>query len=221
MREQAKAYKERRPKRANGEGGARQRANGSGEWRTTLDDGRRFSGYGKTQAEAKRSCLDKVALAEKGVEPKAARQTVSAYLAWWLEDVVKPKAAAKTHRAYADLIRLHVLPALGKVEVGKLTAQNVTSLMRGLERKGLSSRTVAHVRGTLRTALNHADRIGVVARNVAMLTDPPRQERTERHPFSTEEARAFIAAADADRLAALWRLAVTLGLRRGELLGLR
>jgi integrase len=61
----------------------------------------------------------------------------------------------------------------------------------------------------------------MVERNVAALAQLPRQQRTERHPFSAEEARAFIAAAEDDRLAALWRLAVTLGLRQGEVLGLR
>jgi integrase len=71
------------------------------------------------------------------------------------------------------------------------------------------------------TALNDGVRLGVIARNVALLTDPPRQSATEREPFTAEEARALLAAAEGDRLAALYRLALTLGLRRGELLGLR
>lgn len=53
------------------------------------------------------------------------------------------------------------------------------------------------------------------------LTDPPRQRTVEREPFTAEEARALLAAAESDRLAVLYRLALTLGLRRGELLGLR
>ncbi len=213
--------KERRPKRANGEGGARQRANGSWEWRVTLEDRRRFSGYGKTQSGAKRSCLAMVALAEQGVDPKAARQTVATFLSWWLEDVIKPKVAPKTHRTYADLVRLHVAPALGGTEINRLTAQQVMGLMRKLEGAALSPRTVAHVRGVIRSALNHAVKLGVVARNVVDLTDPPRQVRAERHPFTAGEAKALLAAAEGDRLAAAWRLALTLGLRRGEILGLR
>ena len=85
----------------------------------------------------------------------------------------------------------------------------------------MSPRTVGHIRGVLRTALNDGVRLGVVARNVALLTDPPRQRTAEREPFTEAEARALLAAAEGDRLAALYRLALTLGLRRGELLGLR
>lgn len=165
--------------------------------------------------------MEKAALAQQGIDPRSARQTVATYIAWWLEDVVKPKAAAKTYRTYADLMRLHVSPCIGATEVNKLTVQQVMALLRRKEREGLAPRTVAHIRGVLRSALNDGLKLGVVARNVVALTDPPRQVRQERSPFTVEEARSFIAAADGDRLSALWRLAVTLGLRRGEILGLR
>jgi integrase len=60
-----------------------------------------------------------------------------------------------------------------------------------------------------------------VSRNVVLLTDPPRQRKTEREPFTPAEARALLAAVEADRLAAVYRVTVMLGLRRGEVLGLR
>jgi integrase len=97
----------------------------------------------------------------------------------------------------------------------------VQSLLRKKERAGLSSRTVGHIRGVLRTALNDGVRLGLVVRNVALLTDPPRHRAPAREPFTAQEARALLAAADGDRLAALYRLALTLGMRRGELHGLR
>jgi len=217
----SEAAKGRRPKRANGEGGARQRANGSWEWRVTLEDGRRFSGYGKTQAEAKRSCLGKAGLAKKGVDPKAARQTVGAFLEWWLADVVAAKCQPKTLKTYDMVARLHLVPALGRLEMAKLSPQHVQSLLREKEQAGLSPRSVAMIREVLRGALNVAVRLQVVERNAAILAQPRRQERSGRATFSPEQARAFLAATEADRLAALWRLALTLGLRRGELLGLR
>ena len=245
---------ERRRKGANGDGGATVSAGGVYQYRMTLPDGRRLSARAKTYEEAKRRCKEKAALAEQGVDLKATRQTLGAYLAWWLDDVVAGRAAPKTTRTYRDLLAAHVLPDLGKVEVGRLSAQQVQALLRKKEREGLSPRTVAHIRGTLRTALNHAVRVGAVSRNVVLLTDPPRQSPVEQAALSLPEARqllgrvdaersaapaararlraegdalaageraALAAAADGDRLAALWRLAVTLGLRRGEVLGLR
>lgn len=214
--------KKRRTRQANGNGGARYRADkGIWEWRHTTPDGRRFSGYAKTQVDAKARCMAKVRQAEKGVDVKATKQKVKDYLAWWLADVVSARCSAKTLRTYSDVVRLHIEPELGKYEVGKLTAQHVQSLMRNKERAGLSTRTVGHIRGTLRTALNDAVRMGVVDRNVAALTDPPRRETIEREPFTVEEAKALLAATASDRIGALYRLAITLGLRRGELLGLQ
>ena len=104
--------KSRRPKSANGKGGARQRANGSWEWRESLSDGRRFSAYGKTQMEAKARCLAKVRQAERGIDVKATRQTVGLYPDWWLKDIVTPKLAPKTVKAYTDVVRLHLTPEL-------------------------------------------------------------------------------------------------------------
>ena len=252
------AAKERRPKSANGNGGASKRADGTWQWRISLPDGRRIYGYGKDQAEARRRCLEKAALAEQGVDYTKSRQKVSDYFAWWLADVAAPRCSPKTLRTYSDLVRLHIVPELGRIDVGKLTAQHiqtflrkkelerkyspeqVEALVRERERAGNlspeqrqalrrekeqerkhSPRTVAHIQGVLRTALNDGVRLGVLARNVAALTDPPRRHTVEREPLTAEEARALLAAAESDRLAALYRLALTPGLRRGELLGLR
>lgn len=214
--------KKRRTKQANGNGGATYVASKKlWVFRATTSTGKRVSASAKTQSEAKRKCLEKVKQADRGIDLAKTRQTLNAYLAWWLANIVSARCSAKTQRTYADLIRLHIEPSLGKYEVGKLTPQHVTSLLRAKERSGLSARTVAHIRGTLRTALNDAVRLDIVERNVALRTDAPRREESNREPFTVEEAREFIAATSVDRLGALYRLAVTLGLRRGELLGLR
>ena len=213
--------KERRAKSGNGNGGARLRANGTWEWRESLTDGRRFSGYGKTQAAAKASCLAKVRQAERGFDPKVAKQTLGRYLDWWLSEIVAPKLAPKTIRIYRETTRLHIAPELGRVELGKLTAQEVTSLLRKKERAGLSPRSVAMIREVLRCALNVAIKMQMIERNAASLASPPRQTRAERRTFSPEEAKRFLTVVEDDRLAALYRLALTLGMRQAEILGLR
>jgi integrase len=213
--------KRRRPKNANGNGGARLRANGSWEWRESLADGRRFSGYGKTQMEAKARCLAKVRQAERGIDVKATRQTVGHYLDWWLNDVVSPKLAPKTIKAYTDVVRLHLAPELGSIELGKLTPQVVTSLLRKKERDGLSPRSVAMIREVLRGALNTAVKMQMIERNAAALAQSPRQVKAERRMLSPEEGRRLLNVVECDRLAALYRLALTLGMRQAEILGLR
>jgi integrase len=217
----AEQSKPRRPKSANGNGGARLRTNGSWEWRESLSDGRRFSAYGKTQAEAKKRCLAKVRQAERGIDVKAIRQTVGHYLDWWLKDVVTPKLAPKTVKAYTDVVRLHLTPELGRIELGKLTPQTVTSLLRKKERDGLSPRSVAMIREVLRGALNVAIKMQMIERNAAALAQAPRQVKTERCMLTPNEAKRLLSVVDGDRLAALYRIALTLGMRQAEILGLR
>ena len=87
--------------------------------------------------------------------------------------------------------------------------------------EGLSPKSVKYVRGVLRSALNDAVKWGLLSRNVASLVDPPRVERFEITPMTPAEARAFLASVKGDRLEALYSVALTLGLRQAEALGLR
>lgn len=253
-----KTDKRRRPKSANGSGGANRRPNGSWSWRITTAEGRRVTAYGKTIAEAKAKCEEKAGLAEKGIDPTASRQRLGPYLDWWLAEIVEPKLAPKTVRIYRETVRLHIIPDLGRVELSKLTAQAVTSLLRKKEREKkfspeqvqelvhardresaltpqarqriqqeleeqtkLSPRTVAMIREVLRGALNVAIKMQMIERNAAALAAPPRQVKADRRTFSPDEARRLLVAVETDRLSTLYRLALTLGMRQAEILGLR
>lgn len=213
--------KRRRSKSANGSGGANRRPNGSWSWRITTADGRRLIGYGKTIAEARERCEEKAGLAERGIDVTATKQCLRQYLDWWMADIVTPKLAPKTIKAYRDVVRLHLNPALGHIELGKLTPQAVTTMLRNKERAGLSPRSVAMIREVLRGALNVAIKMQMVERNAAALAESPRQVTAERRMLTPNEAKGLLAVVDKDRLAALYRLALTLGMRQAEILGLR
>jgi integrase len=72
----------------------------------------------------------------------------------------------------------------------------------------------------LHKALGDSLRWGLVPRNVADAADPPRARHRERSAWSAEQLRAFLAGTAEDRLAAMWLLVATTGMRRSELLGL-
>jgi integrase len=76
------------------------------------------------------------------------------------------------------------------------------------------------VREVLRGALNVAIKMQKVERNAAALAAPPRQVKLERRTFSSDEAKRLLAVAEEDRFAALYRLALTLGMWQAEILGL-
>jgi integrase len=87
--------------------------------------------------------------------------------------------------------------------------------------RSLSPKTVRYVHTTLRCALRDAVADGIVVRNVAAQARPPRARRIEMHTWTAAEVGTFLASVREDRLYVAWLLLATLGIRRGELLGLR
>jgi integrase len=129
-----------------------------------------------------------------------------------------------TYRIYAEA---QVIPALGQIPVQARTAAHLNRLYADLAadsrrggRGGLKPTRVRHVHVLLHKALSDAVRWGLVARNVADAADPTRVPHQERGAWSAQELRAFLEATSEDRLAAMWLLFATTGMRRSELLGL-
>ena len=208
-------------RRGHGEGTIKQRADGLWEARISLDGGKRKSLYGKTRKEAQDKLRTAFRDLDAGVDLSAGRQTVGQFLDRWLADVVKPTVRPKTHHSYAQLVRLHLKPALGHHQLGKLTPQHVQAMMSAKSSSGLSPRTVQYIRAVLRRSLGQALKWGLVSRNVATLVDPPRSVKKPVAPLSAEQARAFIASTADNRLGPLFQVAIASGLRQGELFGLR
>jgi integrase len=122
--------------------------------------------------------------------------------------------------SYASVVRVHLAPGLGQLPLARLTPQHVQALLNAKSASGLSPRTVGYLRAVLRQALRQAERWGMVTRNVARLAEPPRVPHREVSPLSAEEARRFLEAIRGDRLEALYLVALGVGLRQGEILGL-
>src|ERR1700730_431594 len=122
---------------------------------------------------------------------------------------------------YSDITRLHLLPELGRLRLSKLQPQHVERLLRIKLEAGLSTRRAQYIHAVLRRALSCAVRWGLVARNVAGLIDVPRVVRAEVQPLTPVEIQGFLDQVRGDRLEALYVMALSMGLRQGELLGLR
>jgi integrase len=146
---------------------------------------------------------------------------VATFLDRWLVDVHKPAVRPSTFRRAQQIVRLHLVPELGRTRLTKLTPDQVQHLLNAKFDGGLSACTVWHIHAVLRGALNHAVRWGLVNRNVACLARPPRVPKAEIKPFDPAEARAFLEAIKGERLEAVFVVAMATGLRQGELLGLR
>jgi len=155
------------------------------------------------------------------VLPPPERLTVGQFLQRWLADVVRPRVRATTYEGYERLVRRHLEPSLGRRPLAKLSPADVAACYRALLDQGLAPRTVEYAHAVLHRALRDAERWGLVARNVASLTDPPRPQPRPATTLDAAQARQLLAAARGERLEALYVLALTTGLRLGELLALR
>jgi integrase len=186
-----------------------------------LPSGKRKSVYGKTKEDARDKLKDAQKQLEAGIDVGAPTQTLGGFHESWLANTVHPRLAPKTYKTYRDVMRVHVIPTLGTTRLDKLTAQQVATLLREKTDAGLSPATVGHIRSVLRNALNRAVRWNLIVRNPVVLTDPPRQDRRKVVPLGPGEARIVLEAAKGHRLEALFTVALFLGLRQGEILGLR
>jgi integrase len=110
---------------------------------------------------------------------------------------------------------------LGRVKLKALTPAHVRRLYRERLDSGLAPRTVLHIHRTLSKALKQATDDGLIPRNAAASVKPPQPRREEIQPLSRVQVRTFLDTVRGDRMEALYVLAVTAGLRRGELQGLR
>jgi len=176
--------------------------------------------YAKSQAEARRKLTEALADRNRGLTYDSKGTTVEKYLARWLEDSVRGSVKATTYQSYASLVRLHVCPTLGRTKLSALTPAHVQGLYRQKLDEGLAPKSVKYIHTTLHRALKQAVRWGLVPRNVVAEADPPRVSTPEMSPLSPSQARTLIEAASGNRLEALYVLAVTTGMRQGELLGL-
>jgi integrase len=208
-------------KRGAGDGSYRLRPDGRWEVRLTLPSGKSKSYYGKTRQEAQQKHRAALRELENGRDLAAKRQTVGQFLHHWLESVVRSTLAPKTYSTYCDIVRLHLTPDLGRVPLDRLTPLQVASLLQRKRSDELSPRTVHHIRAVLRAALNQAVKWQLITRNVATLVDSPRQLPSSATPLTVDEARKILDVAQSHRLAALFRVALMMGLRQGEILGLR
>lgn len=181
---------------------------------------RRKSLYGQTRQEVAEKLTAALKTKQDGLPQTAERQTVQRFLANWLE-TVRPSLRPKTYIGYEAVIRLHILPSLQRVPLSRLQPYHLQRLYQERLTAGLAPMTVRHIHALLHRSLRDAHRWGLVARNVADLVDAPRAPRNELRTLNRQEASRLLAAARADRLDALYVLALTTGMRQGELLALR
>jgi integrase len=211
-------------RRGHGEGTISRRKDG--RWVAVVDlgwrDGKRARKflYGRTRREVAEKLARALRAQQEGLVVANERTTVEQYLTLWLT-AVRPSLRPRTWQRYEQLIRLHVIPQAGKLRLGRLAPEHLQQLYTARIQAGLSPTTVLQLHRILHRALGQAARWSLVARNVTELVTPPQKASHDFAVLSPKQARRFVQAVRGDRLEALYVLAITTGMRQGELLGLR
>jgi integrase len=206
-------------RREKGDGSVYERSDGRcvGEYDDAYGKRRYVSGKNKAEVRAKLRKL--LADKEEGIAYDCENLTVELYLERWLasmQHTVRPS----TYERYCQLLRLHVVPTLGKVRLSRVNALQVQSLYRSKLDEELSTNTVRKVHVALFTALKQAVRWQLLRSNVCESVTPPKEAQCEIKPLSKEQVKALLQAAEQTNLYALWLLAVTSGMRESEILAL-
>lgn len=205
-----------------------------GRWQARIDLGHvngkrvRKAYYGATREDAAQKLVSALSDHQRGLPLPSERLTLEAFLNQWLKDTVAPSVRPKTRVSYEQVCNLHLIPGLGKHPLARLTPAHVQSFLRAKSEakrspkadSTLSPTTVRYIRTVLRIALGQAEDWGLVARNVASLVKPPQAVRHEVKPLTIGAAKKLLGALDGHPYEALVMVALALGLREGEALGL-
>ncbi|MFR9723557.1 tyrosine-type recombinase/integrase [Streptomyces sp. MS19] len=177
--------------------------------------------YGHSYDEAAEKLAKLQEQERNGVPVPSRSWTVGEWLTYWLAQIVQPSTEHNTYAKYEGKVRLYLIPHLGKKSLPRLSPAQVREAMARMKKDGVPAPTRAESLRVLRNALNRARREELVTRNVAELVDMPTVDTQERKPWSAKEAITFLSTARDHRLYAAFVVLLTLGLRRGELLGMR
>jgi len=209
------------------------RAAGSGtiyrdgaRWRAELlieitPDGkqRRWRGRYRTRREAEAALAQAIAAHGKGQLVLPSEQTVGDYLAEWLEQVARPRVAASTYQRYRELVAGQT-GGLGNIRLDKLNPRDLQAHYNRLSERYQPS-TILKVHRLLHSALRTAVEWGLISYNPCDRVRPPRQQVREGIALTPEQARALVTALKGHPWEAYYLLALTGGLRPGELRALR
>jgi integrase len=178
---------------------------------------------GKTQAEV----AERVRAIERerdqgAVRKPAQRWTVASWLTFWVENIaVPPHIAENTHLGYKVDVDKHLIPGVGAHRLERLEPEHLERLYARMQGGGLSAGTAHHVHRTIRAALNEAVRRRHLARNPAQIAKAPVLDEEDVEPYDVREIQRLLEAAARRRNGVRWAVALALGLRQGEALGLQ
>lgn len=211
---------------ASGSGSIRQRPDGRWEARITTGTNPgtgkpiRRSVYGDTQAAVRKQMTAILRELDRGTYQAPNKITVSEWMQEWLSTFCSGKVKLLTYQSYEGIIKNHITPAIGAIELQAVKGTHIQRLYNGMTKAGLSGKTVKNVSAVLHKAFSVALKQGMISANPCGAAELPKVERHEIAPLTDDEIPKFLAAIEASPMRNAFVLCLFAGLREGECLGL-
>lgn len=174
-----------------------------------------------TQKKAESVLRERMQAIETGVFIPKHKETVAEFLDRWLSTYAATNTTPRTQQGYRGNINCYIVPDLGNIPLQSLAARHIQGLYAQMIDRGLSATSVVQVHRIIRQALSHAVKWGVLGRNVADATTPPRIQRKELDMWDTETIWRFLDATRGSKFGEFYQMALLTGMRRSELCGLQ
>ncbi|WP_327368833.1 tyrosine-type recombinase/integrase [Streptomyces sp. NBC_01217] len=176
----------------------------------------------KTRPDVTKAVRELERQRDKGAVRKAGQSwTLETWVVHWVENIAAPNVSENTIDGYRVAVYHHLIPGLGAHRLEKLEPEHLERFYKKMQETGSAAGTAHQTHRTVRTALNEAVRRGHLTVNPATIAKGPRVEEEEVEPYSIEEVQRLLAEAHKHRNTARWVIALALGLRQGEVLGMQ
>ena len=172
----------------------------------------------RKRAKAKLESLPNLGGRSDGL-PKSKLQ-LQEFLSNWLEGEHKHHIAHSTFKRYQSLARIHINPIIGSIELRKLTANHINSMITVMREGGQSSRSQQQARALLSVALQEAERKDYIVINPVNKVRNPQLKQIEINPLTLAEVKRLLSTYEGTYMCARLHTALICGLRQGEALGL-
>ena len=159
---------------------------------------------------------------DKGTQVLPSEYTFAQWLDYWYKDIILPQIEETTAYGYRGMIENYLKPQLGEIRLQKLTARDIQQYYTWLmDEKKLSPNTVIKHHNLLTNTLNAAERQEYITKNPMRAVSPPKKRQREAKFYTPEQLGILLDKAVGTRLELPVFICAYLGLRRGELCGLR
>lgn len=206
-------------KRGQGEGSLYKRKDGL--WVAQIyAQGTKLYKYCKTQGEARDWLQETRNQMQGGLALATSQITITQFLKQWLESY-EASLRPKTFQQYEQIVKQYIVPRIGRIKIRELRPDHIQALYNANLKEGKSPRTVLLIHAVLHRALNQALKWSLIVRNPVQGTTHPKFRRKEMRTLTDTQVRDLLRVVKGSRYEALYLLAVSTGLREGELLGLK